>query len=244
MIKVLSMMIGICFHSFAFGQSYNASYADKYGAKHGVYHAQPANQKVKGLVKADELKQPGLAEYYTRSNFDYNCPGYSFVIGIKSSFERYHGAVDEAKHRADRDFAFICGFLEDKKDRLIRKTSCVSPSEADNKRSENGVSRCSKAEQFVQGLSSKRYMKDEDNIEYSFHNDRINRTSCCELKDFDGNTLTATSCMKQSYAAKQNFEFTCPNGKILKEIKTTFHDEGGLWDRNYSFTCCNATFEE
>ena len=244
MVKLIFVILSIGASLNALAQSYNASYADRHGEKHGVYHAQPANIKVKGLVHADELKQPNLGEYYGKSNFNYNCPGYSFVIGVKSTFRRFHDAVDERKHRADRDFAFICGFLEDQKDRLIRKVSCLSPTEPDNALQENGKSRCTKDEQFVQGLSSKRYMKDEDNIEYVFHNDRVSKTSCCEMRDYDGHALIATSCEVSSYPAKEGFAFSCPKGKILKEIKTSFHDESGLWDRNYSFTCCNATAEK
>lgn len=246
MTKLFLFMVSLFIYTGASAESYNASFADKYGKKHGVYHSQPVNLKVQGLTSNDEKMHSDLANYYSVSNFDYKCPGYSFVVGIKSIFQEFDKDIDTRKHNADRDFSFSCAFLEDNKDRLIRKTNCVSPKSPDNKNEKKGLSQCNKKGQFIQGFSSIRYRKADENneIENKFFNDRLNKSSCCELEDFDGNNLTFASCETHSFPAKEDFQFTCKSGMILKEIETTFHNETSLWDRNYSFTCCKATTED
>ena len=241
-------MVSLCINTGAYAQSYNASYADKHEIKHGVYHSKLVNKKVKGLDSKEEAKVPDLTGYYNASNFDYKCPGYSFIVGIKSTFKIFDESGNPQKHSADRDFSFVCAFLEDKEDRLIHKIKCETPKSSDNPNEKNGQSRCSDKGQFIHGLRSQRYRQAsaDNELVAKFFKDRVNTSSCCELQDYERNNFTATSCEVKEFPANKDFSFTCPSGKILKQIKTTYHDhKDGYWgDRSYEFTCCKVTAGE
>lgn len=221
-----------------------ATIADKYDSSLGSFKTKKFNKQVAKLDKKSEgfMSPDALQNYYAPSNFDFKCPGNSFLIGIESSYKFFDESVDSSKHSGDRDFSFLCGFFEDPEDRLLRKINCEnSLTPPDHKETQASESSCSQDSQFIHGLAGIRFgSKDLANTSnLAFSNDRIIKSFCCELNSYDGAILKSQQkeCSGKTFKATTDFSFKCEKGKILKRIETAFD---GQWDRSYTFQCCSA----
>lgn len=226
------------FFAQARADSYPATYASKYGKNQGVYTSKSVNNTTAKLSTKKALALgAGLDAYYAKSNFDFFCPGDSFIIGIESRFESFDQDVDAANHSSDRDFKFTCGFLEDSQKRLIRKINCGTATFADTNKeaAEKEANACQGSAKFFDGLAGKRWQKEAG----TFYNNREYTSSCCQLNDFDGKILQATGeCSYFSFKAGKNFSFRCGPNQILKNMGIFAH--GALEGDAFTFACCPA----
>lgn len=235
----------IVFSWFTWGNTtaYNASYANKHGARYGIFYTKMVGEIIERKRQAGNILPAD--ESYNEQNFNFVCPGDSFIIGIQSVY-KYFEIPDDRQNYADRSFSFICGFLEDEQDRLIRKEKCdVKDVAPDNSEKKAGSSSCEKEEEFIFGMASKKFYgeKWDDKSGIKLKDDRLYKSYCCSMKDQDGNLLKSTgSCKTRTFKQGSTFagptKFLCPDGQVLKKMETAYHSS--VFDRDFKFTCCTA----
>ena len=222
--------------------SWTVSTANKHGDKFGKYYTLPVNKQVE-RTDDDKDKMKNLTinpDYFKESNVDFQCPGYSVLTGIVSKYKYFNTDADNRNYSSDRNFAFICSFLEDPQDQPIQKFNCQEgKTPADNEEQKQGQSACNSETQFIHGLVSEKYRADPKTGEPSFFRDRIYKSQCCELRDQDGTPVKSSGeCNSYEFDAGSNFTLECAEGYLLKKIESNY--SGDKWDRSYKFECCKA----
>lgn len=201
---------------------------------------------------ADELQElaPGISILKTRNektrelvnpairfNFDFMCPGDSFLVGVQSNYYDYQ--VEDAKEqelgRGQRRFRFACAFLQDNTGVSLRKTPEQCLMEADNSFQQSGSSAC-EGDKFVGGYKGiwDPALSRRDHQFFS---------KCCAVghpkPEFK---IEVDSCEtnKEFHKSKENFGMTmCGTNKVIRKLSTKYTMGDGVSDRVFSRECCS-----
>ena len=238
------LSIGLLLQSYLLqATGYTAAYSSQYPG----YMSGPSNDFVNSLswsqITADSWDQMGRDAI---ASFIFQCPGDSFLVGAQTIYQAL-----------DRQFYFICRFLQDPNGNTIQAGASTDVSQWVSLRNagnfqtyslytgyENGFgnpggSTCT-AKQALSGALS--LFVDQINDAPSVDTDTTDRKwqyICTDMKDpTSGNALSVQSSTCQNYTqpATGNFTFACPTDTVVNKMSSTFDTANTI--RIYTFTCC------
>lgn len=223
--------------------------ADGYTATYNAFPAYasgPSNDFVEDL-SWNEMAQ-GTADSTGRdakASFIFRCPGDSFLSGVKTTFSHN-----------DRQFYFICRFLQDANKKQIQAGTDTDTSQWESLRGGNfGIyaaytdyangfadatlrtSNC-KGTEAMGGALSRYIDQTKSGPPPENHNDRKWKYICRGMKDIAGSSLSLKqdTCQDFPQAESGDFTFTCPVDTVVAKMGSTYNPSNEL--RKYTFTCC------
>lgn len=243
-----------------------ATYANKHGARHGVHWTKSVNKPQELPLPIGPGGGPRIEPEYTTAdlpstNFEYECPGYSVLAGIKSVRTPFEH-IDDRLNSFDRDFSFKCVFFEDEDDGLLLKKKLAdSDEEAEFKPGESIALDCSEKGGLISGLKSEKYLRvEKDNIDNYFDflptiasknnivkdtflprsliiKDRSLEISCSSLRSIKyGAYEKSSECEVIKSVALQSINIECKQNTAISSINWNF--DVGSGDRVMEVTCC------
>lgn len=178
-----------------------------------------------GYEKEESYDHIGQGYTIDLRNFDFICPGDSFLVGLQTKYEENA-----------RRFRFACAFFEDSKGELVKKDLQQCDLEGwDNSLNLAGSSSCSS--NILGGLKGKFTAATETGTQ----GDQQFKSICCTPKSPDGQTLTVDSCGSSKTlndAFKNPALQICPEDSIIQELKSRFTVSGLNSDRIFTYRCC------
>ena len=214
--------------------------------------------KIESVCKAGFFKEMGKWEdglCYLNADFEYNCPGDSFLVGFESRFNGFKCLDPDCKFW-DRQYKFKCAFIKNKKSELLKTSKCLDYPTTLNKLSE-GVTTNSDPNNSSSTFSQDRLSKLEEDSKLSCPDnyfvkgiqsaynrskkDRIFSIKCCKLRTFEKKPVTTSSnCSISNYpSSSSNYNSNCANNLIINQIDLKY-EASGKKDRTLKIQCCSG----
>ncbi|MBI2602184.1 MAG: hypothetical protein HYW48_03935 [Deltaproteobacteria bacterium] len=196
----------------------------------------PGISILKTRNKTGDLVSPAI-----RYNFDFWCPGDSFLVGLQSNYYTYEDedAKEQELGRGRRRFRFACAFLQTNGGVPLQKVPEECKMEADNVFQQSGSSTCGSNE-FLGGMKGiwDPALSRRDHQYFS---------KCCQIAAPKGEySLKADTCVKKEgfHEFQKNFGMTmCGVNQVIRKISTKYTMGDGVSDRVFSIECCSLKLE-